>query len=193
MSEAMKIYPRGEEVDPWCGRVQRQEGTPYEVCLGNFSSPGGFPCTHPPWNELVMVNVSSGAQIWRKTYGYQPNPKFSPDWGSIRHKGGISETLGGIIFASGTGDRHLWGFDAHTGNQIFLSSEFQGDGQTTPMTYRVKGIQYVVLVTSTNTTTRVLAWSLDESVPLSEERWSSTVVGSLFGVILLVFVYFYMN
>jgi len=159
---AAKLFPRNATIDPWCLRTHPQYGTPYTCCLGFMMSPGEveYPCSPPPWTELVRLDISTGAQIWRRTYGYVPHPGFSRNWGSFEQRGsGVTETLGGILFVSGTLDNHLWGFDATTGNEIF-SAALPNSAFATPITYRVKDTQYVVIVTTNMTNEEVIAWSL---------------------------------
>jgi len=146
--------------DSWCIEHFIQYGTPYTVCSATLKSPGGFPCIHPPWTELVMVNISTGTQIWRSPAGYVPLPGFSRNWGSISQRGGVMETLGGLIFVSGTDDNNLWGFDATSGNQVF-SAALPGSASGTPITFRIQDTQYIVLITINGSVGgTVMAWSL---------------------------------
>jgi len=121
--------------------------TPYYICQAEMTSPGGFRCISPPWNELVMVNVTSGAVVWRSPLGFIPKPNFQKSWGSYQQFGGVTETLGGLLFVGGTDDNHLWVFDAFTGKELF-GFGLPYPAITTPITYRINNIQYVTVHTS---------------------------------------------
>jgi len=69
------------------------------------------------------------------------------------------ETLGGLIFVSGTDDSNLWGFEAATGKQVF-SAMLPGPSDGTPITFRVQNTQYIVLIAGNGNVGTVMAWSL---------------------------------
>jgi len=106
-----------------------------------------------------MVNTTSGAVVWRSTLGYFPQPTFLKNWGSVDQIGGVTETLGGLLFVAGTMDNHLWIFDAFTGKEL-VGIELPYPASTTPITYRINDVQYVTVHTANETHGAILSWTI---------------------------------
>ena len=58
--------------------------------------------------------------------------------------GGPIATGGGLVFTSAAMDNFLRAFDSETGKELW-SFELPAGGQATPMTYSLKGKQYLVI------------------------------------------------
>jgi quinoprotein glucose dehydrogenase len=123
------------------------EGTPFVMRRGYVYSPGGFPCTPPPWGALVAVSLKTGETVWEVPLGTMsarggqaPAP---PESGSA-NLGGPIVTAGGLVFIGATLDRKFRAFDVETG-RVLWESELPAGGKATPMTYSVGGRQYVVI------------------------------------------------
>jgi quinoprotein glucose dehydrogenase len=58
--------------------------------------------------------------------------------------GGVIATAGGLIFAASTNDPWLRAYDSKTGTELW-SGRLPVPSNATPMTYSVKGKQYVVI------------------------------------------------
>jgi quinoprotein glucose dehydrogenase len=58
--------------------------------------------------------------------------------------GGPIVTGGGLVFAAAATDNYLRAFDSETGKELW-KFELPASGQATPMTYTLKGKQYVVI------------------------------------------------
>jgi quinoprotein glucose dehydrogenase len=122
-------------------------GTPYVMRRGFIWSPGGLPCTPPPWGALVAVSLRTGAKVWDVPLGAMPAPAGQPpavaDWGSP-NLGGPIATAGGLVFIGATLDRKFRAYDIETGRVLWVG-DLPAGGKATPMTYAAGGRQYVVI------------------------------------------------
>ena len=48
----------------FAGEFSRQEQTPYFVYREAIMTPGGLPCTAPPWGTLSALNLNTGKKVW---------------------------------------------------------------------------------------------------------------------------------
>lgn len=122
-------------------------GTPYAVKQGPLS-PRDFPptpCTAPPWNLLIAVDMAAGEIRWKVPFGVLDEMMPVPiplDWGTPS-AGGPIITAGGLIFIGATSDARVRAFDIETGEKVW-EYRTPTSAQATPMTYSVNGRQYVV-------------------------------------------------
>ncbi len=126
----------------------RQIGTPYGMARRMLRSPGGWPCTPPPWGTLNGVDADTGAMKWSVPLGSVPamGPAGAPpaSFGSIS-LGGPIITGGGLIFAAGTLDSAIRAFDVATGKELW-KGDLPTSARSMPMTFRgPDGKQYVVI------------------------------------------------
>lgn len=127
----------------------RMEGTPYVMRRRLLLSPGGLPCTPPPWGALVAVSLRTGLRLWSVPLGAlvpatgKPPPPGDPTWGSP-NLGGPIITAGGLVFVGATLDRAFRAFDVETGRELW-KAELPAGARATPMTYSVGGRQFVVI------------------------------------------------
>jgi quinoprotein glucose dehydrogenase len=123
------------------GEFARQTGAPYAMYRESFLSPKHkLPCTPPPWGTVVALDVFSGEKAWDVPLGsHLPDQKT----GAINF-GGPIVTAGGLIFTAASWDGHLRAFEAATGKEVW-TYELPAGGQATPMTYTLRGKQYLVI------------------------------------------------
>jgi quinoprotein glucose dehydrogenase len=123
-------------------------GTPYAVEQGPLMSPSFSPCTAPPWNMLVAVDMAEGEIKWKIPFGVLDKlmPVPIPLNYGTPSAGGPIVTAGGLIFIGATTDSRIRAYDIDTGEKLW---EFRAptSAQATPMTYSVNGRQYVVFAT----------------------------------------------
>jgi quinoprotein glucose dehydrogenase len=124
----------------WRGEFAPQFGTPYGMHRDWLVSPSGMPCNTPPWGALVAFDLKTGKLRWQTAVGSMGDD--SPP-GSIGFGGPIA-TAGGLVFTAAALDPHLHAFDADTGKEIW-TVELPASAQSTPMTYRWRGKQYIVI------------------------------------------------
>jgi quinoprotein glucose dehydrogenase len=150
----VKLLPK-EQVDP--EYAKRPEagapmqgpgyvgGTPWGVQQGPLMSPSFTPCTAPPWNLLVAVDMAAGEIRWKIPFGVLDKlmPVPIPLNYGTPSAGGPIITAGGLVFIGATADARIRAFDIETGEQVW---EYQAPtaAQATPMTYMANGRQYVV-------------------------------------------------
>jgi quinoprotein glucose dehydrogenase len=123
------------------GGGSAMNGTPYAVNLRALVGPGGTPCGGAPYGRVVATDLNSGKQLWSVPHGVM----LSGGAGSVG-MGGPIVTAGGVVFVGATRDAVLRAYDAASGRELW-KTELPGEGNATPMTYVVKGRQYVVVAT----------------------------------------------
>ena len=121
-------------------------GTPYMTKMEPLLSPLGTPCTAPPWAVLTAVDLVTGAKQWEVPLG--SIEKLSPlpiPWElGTPGAGGPLVTAGGLVFIGYTLDNKLRAFDLQTGKTVW-KTELPAAGTATPVTYEIKGEQYIVM------------------------------------------------
>jgi quinoprotein glucose dehydrogenase len=120
-------------------------GTPYGVKQGPLMSPSFSPCTAPPWELLVAVDMAKGEIVWKVPFGVLDKLMPVPvplKWGTPA-AGGPIITASGLIFIGATADARIHAFDVENGREIWVYKAPTA-AQATPMTYMVNGRQYVV-------------------------------------------------
>jgi len=156
----VRLIPR-EGVDPVAGATPQagapMQGpgfigsTPYAVEQGPLMSPFFAPCTAPPWNLLMAIDMASGEIVWEVPFGVLdrliplgplgtlPLPL---NWGTPS-AGGPIVTATGLIFIGATADARLRAYETASGRQLW-EYRAPSSAMSTPMTYAVDGRQYVV-------------------------------------------------
>ncbi len=120
-------------------------GTPYGVEQGPLLSPSFSPCTEPPWNMLMAVDMAEGEIKWKIPFGVLDKlmPVPIPLNFGTPSAGGPIITAGGLIFIGATTDSRIRAYDIDTGDRLW-ETRAPTSAQATPMTYVVDGRQYVV-------------------------------------------------
>jgi quinoprotein glucose dehydrogenase len=120
-------------------------GTPYGVKQGPLMSPSFSPCTAPPWEFLVAVDMAQGEIKWKVPFGILDKlmPVPIPLKYGTPAAGGPIITAGGLIFIGATADARVRAYDVETGEQVW-ERKIPTAAQATPMTYEVDGRQYIV-------------------------------------------------
>lgn len=147
----VKLIPRTDfenarknasESDRLHGEFARQTGAPYAMFRTPLLSPSGLPCNTPPWGTVAAVDLFEGKKVWDVPLG-----SFLPgmNTGTIT-LGGPMATAGGLVFTAAAMDNFLRAFNSATGKEIW-KYELPAGGQATPMTYTLKGKQYLVIAT----------------------------------------------
>lgn len=123
-------------------------GAAYAVKISPFLSPIGLPCQAPPWGAIAGVDLRSGQRAWMHRHGtvrdQMPSVLPIPFPMGVASLGGPLITAGGVVFYSGTLDNYLRAYDVTTGRKLW-QSRLPAGGQATPMTYRIRGKQMVVV------------------------------------------------
>lgn len=124
-------------------------GAPYAVELKPFLSPIGVPCQQPPWGALAGASLDDGKLAWMHrngtTRGRMPGWLPIPFAMGVPSFGGPLITASGVVFYSGTIDQTFRAYDETTGKMLW-QTRLPAGGQSTPMTYRANGKQYVIVV-----------------------------------------------
>jgi glucose dehydrogenase len=116
----------------------------YAKRLLTFNDPEGYPCSAPPWGEIMAINADTAEVVWRVPLGEykELTARGIPKTGAPNAGGSIA-TAGGLLFVGATTDRTFRAFDSRTGAEIW-SVELPNNSIATPITYQGKnGRQYV--------------------------------------------------
>ena len=146
-----RLLPRQEFDDPQRrredGEYGRQAGAPYGMFRQFLVSPSGFPCSPPPWGQLVALDLETESIRWQVPLGSMQGfggASTAVPPGSV-NLGGPIVTAGGLVFVAGTVDPYLRAFDVENGKELWKGA-LPASGHATPMTYRASnGRQYVVI------------------------------------------------
>jgi quinoprotein glucose dehydrogenase len=131
---------KATDADRLHGEFARQAGAPFGMFRTPLLSPSGLPCNPPPWGTVAAVDLFSGKKVWDVPLGsWLPGMNT----GTIT-LGGPMVTAGGLVFTAAAMDNHLRAFDSETGTEVW-KYQLAAGGQATPMTYTLKGKQYVVI------------------------------------------------
>ena len=125
------------------GEFGEQAGAPYGLYRTFIFSPSGAPCNAPPWGTTEAVDLFSGKKVWDVPLGTMIPGKQT---GAI-NLGGPIATAGGLVFTAAASDgtnNYLRAFDSDSGAELW-KFELPAGGQATPMTYSLKGKQYLVI------------------------------------------------
>jgi len=145
----VKLIPRAEyddarknasDSDRLHGEFARQSGAPFAMFRTPLLAPSGLPCNAPPWGTVAAVDLFEGRKIWDVPLG-----SFIPgtETGTVT-LGGPTVTAGGLVFTAAAMDNGLRAFDSETGKELW-KYDLPAGGQATPMTYTLKGKQYLVI------------------------------------------------
>ena len=105
----------------------------------------GYPAIKPPWGTLNAIDLKTGDYLWRVPLGEYPElTKRGIPVTGMESYGGTLVTAGGLLFIAGTQDEKIRAFDKKTG-KILWEYLLPAAGFATPITYEVKGKQYVVI------------------------------------------------
>ncbi len=108
-----------------------------------------WPCSQPPWGELVAVNVNTGDIAWRVPLGsFAEVEKLGMPNAGTPLLGGPMATAGGVVFVGGTLDDKFRAFDSRTGRELW-AVDVGAAAHAVSMSYLGRdGRQYVALVVS---------------------------------------------
>jgi quinoprotein glucose dehydrogenase len=146
----VKLIPRADfwkgELRTEDGEYSPQTGAPYGLFRRFLQSPSDMPCVAPPWGSLIAVDMNEGKIRWKVALGSMQDfghkqPPIPPGSLSL---GGPIVTAGGLVFIGGTFDPNLRAFDIATGKELW-KAQLPDSGHATPMTFAVRGKQYVVI------------------------------------------------
>jgi quinoprotein glucose dehydrogenase len=144
----VRLIPRDEyvsarekaEKNRFLGEFGRQSGTPYAMYREWLISPQRTLCNTPPWGALVAFDLNAGKVKWQAPLGTMVAGMQT----GTPNLGGPILTAGGLVFSAAAMDTFFRAFDAQTGKELW-KTELPASAQSTPMTYRLKGKQYVVI------------------------------------------------
>jgi quinoprotein glucose dehydrogenase len=110
-----------------------------------FTDQDGYNAVKPPWGTLNAIDLNTGDYLWRVPLGEFPEltKKGIPITGSESY-GGPLVTASGLVFIAGTRDERIRAFDKKTG-KIVWEYQLPAGGFATPITYEVKGRQYIAI------------------------------------------------
>lgn len=128
--------------------VNFQYPGPYGMARRLMTSKLGVPCVAPPWGTINAIDLKTGKIAWRKPLGSVKlkGPIHTLSRWGCPNVGGPIITGSGIIFIGATYDSRIHAFNLMDGKLLWQGS-LPAPGIATPMTYQVKGKQYIVIAT----------------------------------------------
>jgi quinoprotein glucose dehydrogenase len=111
-----------------------------------FLDPEGYPAVVPPWGTLSAIDLNTGDYVWKIPLGNYPvlAAQGLKDTGTENY-GGPLVTAGGLVFIGATNfDKKFRAFDKATG-ELLWETTLPFAGNATPITYEVKGRQFVAI------------------------------------------------
>jgi quinoprotein glucose dehydrogenase len=114
-------------------------GTPY----ASFSEPlalPDYPCSPMPWGAVSALNLNTGKTAWQTPLGTDLPGAHTGTF----NVGGPIVTAGGLLFTAASQEPFLRAFDSTTGEELW-TEPIPVPSQATPMTYTLKGKQYLVI------------------------------------------------
>ena len=133
------------------GEFAPQHGAPFAMYREVLRSPSGLPCSAPPWGTLAAVDLRTGDKKWESPLGRLTIPagkrgnEKDLTIDGMAGFGGSLITGSGLVFIAGAFfDDTLRAFDIETG-KVLWEAPLPAGGQASPMTYRHRGKQYVVI------------------------------------------------
>jgi len=150
LAAVVRLIPRAEYTSSKTGNLREerapQTGTPYGMAREFLLTDKMTPCNRPPWGTLAAIDARTGQKKWETPLGELPWLSDQPDaakWGSV-NLGGPIVTAGGLVFIGAAFDSYLRAFDVETGRELW-KGKLPTSARATPMTYRWRGRQYVVI------------------------------------------------
>lgn len=121
--------------------------SPYGPYARFWDRESHIPCQHPPFGELIAVDLASGDIAWRSVLGRIEALEAIGvrDTGTLS-LGGSIVTSGGLVFIGATNDSRFRAFDSKTG-KLLWEEKLEASGHSIPITYMGRdGRQYVALM-----------------------------------------------
>ena len=145
----LKAVPAGKSHD--LSKGQPMEGTPYGADIMPFLSPLFMPCQQPPFAMLHGVDLKTQKVVWQKPFGTTRNAgplgiRVGLDLPmGVPFSGGNTVTATGLTFIAASQDGRIRAIDTASG-KVLWKADLPYGGQSTPITYKLKGgKQYVVV------------------------------------------------
>ena len=114
-----------------------------------FLDPDGYPAVEPPWGTLNAINLNTGEYAWKIPFGEYPElaAQGFKNTGTENY-GGPIVTAGGLVFIAATNfDKKIRAFDKSNG-KLLWEAMLPFSANAAPITYTVKGRQYVAVYAS---------------------------------------------
>lgn len=132
LATLIRLIPRAQYTDTLRRGSRMSEfaamrATPYAVQREILRSPGGLPCTKPPYGELIALSTRTGLVTWRVPLGgvgalggpgAPQTPIGSPNLG------GPIVTASGIVFIAAALDHKLRAIDVKNGTVTRLQLQY---------------------------------------------------------------------
>ena len=118
--------------------------------INQFRDHENYPAVSGFWGTLNAINLNTGDPVWQVPLGEYPAlvEKGFGNTGTENH-GGPLVTSGGLLFIASTYDEKLRAFDKNTG-KVLWEQKLPAGGFATPITYMIKGKQYIAIAAGGN-------------------------------------------
>jgi quinoprotein glucose dehydrogenase len=141
------VYPDITDAEGNVPAVGPNDGTDESLFLRHR-----IPVLKPPYAYLDALDLNRGTMLWQEPFGDNPAVRNHPALAQATlpsklgaaGDAGLLVSAGGLLFA-GSGDHAVHAIDEKTGQDLWSYSTGELKTNGTPMTYRVKGRQFVVI------------------------------------------------
>jgi len=141
------LFPDVTDTDGNVPKVSPNDSTDISLFLRRT-----IPVLKPPYAYLDALDLNQGRMLWQRGYGDNPDVRRNPALAGVLlplqlgaiGDAGLLVTAGGLLFA-GSGDYAVHAVDTQSGSDLWTFPTGKLKTTGTPMTYRLKGRQYVAI------------------------------------------------
>ena len=128
--------------DLWDKNIFKMNSQTINYQWSQFLDKQDHPATKPPWGKIVSLNLITGKINWQVPHGYINNENIGTST-----FGGLINTKGKLIFATGTEDKKIIALNENSGKELW-SFEMDAAGSAPPTTFEYDGKQILIVVST---------------------------------------------
>ena len=126
----------------WDEKIFKEKLYKINYQWSQFLDHESYPASKPPWGKIISLNLITGKINWQVPHGYINDINIGTST-----FGGLINTKGNLIFATGTEDNKIIALEEKSGKEIW-SFEMDAAGSAPPTTFEFKDKQILIVVSS---------------------------------------------